>query len=241
MLQDLKKSITGDELFEIEWIEIDNRKNDYKSASQALNYGFSISNGDFVIFLHQDIIFDSVVSLVTIINAAKNGSVIGVAGCTADKGLLISSIYDGSNKERKLNTIKKDEVKRVLTCDECLIAMKRDVFLKLGGFDEVNFDGWHFYVVDISLRANELEIPCVIVPVEIWHRSLGKKDSAWEIYENVLRIKYKQYFKKIYYPCGYCFTNTIHYKLDRLVSPMRKKIKRMTHLLKIHLRKNIYH
>ena len=119
--------------------------------------------------------------------------------------------------------------------------MKRNVFTQIGGFDEKNFNGWHFYVVDMTLKAHLLNIPCVVVSADIWHRSMGRKDKNWETYENVLREKYKRNFKKIYYPCGHCYTNKLLYKLDKDTVPVQKWFIKKKTIIKIYLRKRIYH
>jgi len=232
LLKDLKNSLNDYHEYNIEWVVIDNLNNAFSSAASALNYGFRKSEGEVLVFLHQDIIFDNPESMTTIINSALAGNVVGVAGSLKNSGLLISSIYDGPNRERKFNSITIGETKEVQTCDECLIAMTRDVYQRIGGFDEQIFDGWDFYAVDLSLQAKTLGIKTVIVFTELWHRSQGKKNSDWYKYEEELRRKYRKEYYKINYPCGECYTNELVNDTYVIYKPVKKRINDSLSILK---------
>ena len=223
-INDLKNSLNGYCEYNIEWVLFDNIDRKYSSAASALNYGFTISTGDILVFLHQDIIFDNQESLTTIIQNTSDNSIVGVAGSLANSGAIISSIYDGPNRERKFNSIAKKEIIEVQTCDECLIAITRNTFNKIGGFDEKRFNGWDFYVVDLTLNAGKMGIKNLIVYTELWHRSQGNKNTEWYWYEEEIRKKYKNDYCVINYPCGKCYTNNILQSSFRLYQPVKRHI-----------------
>ena len=175
-----------------------------------------------MIFLHQDIEFDSEETLHNIVEEVEKKKIVGVAGRKKDGGSLVTTIDDGINRERHHDYLFKKSSEEVLTCDECLIAMDRKVFEKNNGFDEEIFDGWHFYGIDFCLRANKIGIQACVVPTKIWHKSKGTHDKAWRHYENRLRQKYRHDYRVLYYPCGMCFTNTVLFYILRLLRPIRK-------------------
>ena len=231
-LKDLMLSLKGVKNYTIEWINIDNSNNVFDSCAKALNYGFASCSGEVIIFLHQDIVFSNTSELDIIINAALKGNLVGVAGRKGTGGPVFSCIYDGLDHIQRYQTFKEDQIE-VATCDECLIAMRRSTFEALHGFDEVTFDGWHFYGVDISLRANIKGIPCVVVPVYLWHKSKGKMDKKWYLYEKRLAKKYRDDFRVIYYPCGRCYTSPKRYIAASMIRPIYKKIQRVKQYKKV--------
>jgi len=222
MVNQLKQSVSDFQSFDIEWVLVDNANNAYTSAASALNAGAKLSESDILVFLHQDIEFDSEKTLDLIYRKAKEGWIVGVAGRKADGGALVTSIDDGIHKERHHNYYFNESSEEVLTCDECLIAMNREVFMTIGGFDEMLFDGWHFYGVDFCLQAHKKNIKSCVVPSRLWHKSTGNHDKNWEYYERVLRKKYRNDYRVIYYPCGRCYTNLFLFTVSRMLRPIRK-------------------
>lgn len=226
VLEELKESTSCLTDYDIEWILIDNRNKRFSSASSALNYGYKKSSSEILVFLHQDIILYDQVTIDRIVTAVKRGCIAGFAGRLSDGGEIVSSISDGQEKDRvyKYDFGDNDWV-GVLTCDECFVAMTRDTYKKVGGFDEEYFDGWHLYAVDLTLRAYERYIPVVVVKANAWHKSHGIMNKDFDRYKNVLRKKYKKEYKKIYYPCGWTYTNSIKY-YGRLLARTIKDILR---------------
>jgi hypothetical protein len=50
----------------------------------------------------------------------------------------------------------------------------------LGGFDTNTFQGFHFYDVDITLRAHFAGLSNYVALIPIFHESTGAYDEAWE-------------------------------------------------------------
>ncbi|MBQ8971722.1 MAG: glycosyltransferase [Clostridia bacterium] len=224
MVADMQKSTNSFQHYEIEWVLIDNRESAYTSAAAALNAGFLRSTTNYLIFLHQDIVFHSEEDLERIINEIKNNRIVGVAGRKENGGPLVTSIVDGVHHERTHHYPFHGEAEKVFTLDECLIGMNRQIFSELHGFDEDYFDGWHFYGVDLCIRANLNHIECVVVPSKLWHRPKGTHDQKWELYEKKLRKRYKNRYGVLYYPCGRCYANPILFYATKWLRPLRKQM-----------------
>lgn len=227
MLDDLQKSAGCLVDYEVEWVLIDNSSNRFPSAAAALNYGFDKSTSQIVVFLHQDIILYDQITIDRVVNAAECGCIVGFAGRFSDGGKIVSTISDGQNKDRIYDyDFKGKDWLDVLTCDECFIAMSRDTYNAVGGYDEKNFDGWHLYGVDFTLRAAQRHIPVVIVRANAWHRSHGTMDRNFDKYKNILRKIYKKDYKKIYYPCGWTYTNSFKYYGRYCARSLKRMLKR---------------
>ena len=133
---------------DFEIIIIDAKKHGFTSASQTLNYGASISNGDILVFVHQDIRFenDSIIDKIVMFSNNNNFGIAGVAGVKYGNKQVFSSIYHGTSHSKVGVFI--DDIKEVAYLDECLlIVIKKD----FNGFKEYN--SWHFYGVEYSLRC----------------------------------------------------------------------------------------
>lgn len=221
-LECLKNSVTGYNNAEIEWVSIDNRDNKYTSAAAALNHGADIARGDIFFFIHQDVEFVDFETIDRIIRYATEGKVVGVAGKDFT-GEFYSNIYHGEHKEIFDMMPTDVEYVEVMCCDECLIAMSREVYKILRGFDEIHFDGWHFYGVDICVDAVLRGIGVVVVRSGFWHKSEGTKDKVWLKYQDVISKKYrKTKLKALYYPCGWCYTGPIKYQMLLMFRRLKK-------------------
>ena len=226
LLNDLKKSADCLTDYEIEWVVIDNRNNRFKSAASALNYGFNKSTSPIVIFLHHDIVLYDQATIDRVVAACEKGNIAGFAGTLPNGGELVSTISDGEDKEWTYDyDFQNQDWIQVRTCDECFIAMSRDTYHNVGGFDQENFDGWHFYVVDMTLQAAQRHIPVVVVRANAWHRSHGKIDKSFDKYKNILRKKYKNEYFKIYYPCGWTYTNDVFFYVRDFLHNIRIRLK----------------
>lgn len=225
LVEQLKNSVKDFIAYDIEWILIDNSHNSFKSAASALNVGANRSTADVFVFIHQDIEFDSESTLNMLYEQAISGKIVGVAGRKENGGPLVTTITDGKNQERCHHYLFKTKYENVLSCDECVIAMSKATYLKVDGFDEVNFDGWHFYGVDLCLRAKEKGIQTIVVPSHLWHKSTGNHDKNWKSYEKKLRQIYRDKYKVIFYPCGRCYTNIFLFYFVRISRFVKKLIK----------------
>jgi GT2 family glycosyltransferase len=67
-----------------------------------------------------------------------------------------------------------------LVVDGVFLMCHRRTFERLGGFDDKSFKGFHFYDVDISLRAHLAGLRNHVAPIALYHDSTGKYDDVWE-------------------------------------------------------------
>ena len=87
----LSYSLKSQTFRDFELISIDNTQNDYQSAAEALNYGVTIASGDFIIFVHQDIMFYSTDAISTLwrsvneLDALDSPVILGSAGAVISK------------------------------------------------------------------------------------------------------------------------------------------------------------
>lgn len=168
----LLRSLLSQEHTEYEYILIDNTKRAFTSASQALNNGGDKASGDYIIFLHQDIMFTSSNTLQNITHyLTDKDKLYGVAGARDSKG-VITNITQGRDFA-PAGYAKVTEPTLVQTLDECMFIVPKEVFEKLK-FDESLINGWHLYVVDYCLSASKMGISSYVIPADnVYHLSPG--------------------------------------------------------------------
>lgn len=69
---------------------------------------------------------------------------------------------------------------RVLVVDGVFLMCHRRTFDRLGGFDQETFTGFHFYDIDISLRAHFAGLKNYVAPIPMYHASTGNYDQVWD-------------------------------------------------------------
>jgi len=189
----LTKSLENQEI-DFEAIYIDNSKGRFSSAAAALNYGFMQSKGEYVVFVHQDVIFDNehfLQEIIYEIDALNTQAIVGVAGIKEKNGVYSNITHGSENKivgrYRLSNPVK------VQTLDEVLLAMKREVFNQFL-FDEKTCDNWHLYGVDLCLTAAKNGIYSYVIPLSLHHQSKGNVD--WNYMKTLGKVvaKHKKHY-----------------------------------------------
>lgn len=216
-----------------EKIFIDNSTNKFKSASSALNYGASKVNTKYVIFLHQDICFLESDSLEKIYDylVKYDNSIIGIAGVKLESDGVYTNIIHGKDK-KKAGEIIIDKPEKVIALDECLFGMNINTFNKLK-FDEVNFDNWHLYAVDLCYNANSNNIDAYTIPASIWHTSSGRLNHAFFIGIDRMRKKYKNKYNIIKSTCiNFKCNENIRFKEFKVLKFPKMKLYKIYLLLK---------
>lgn len=174
----LIKSLKNQDI-EFESIYIDNTNSRFSSAAAALNYGFMQSKGEYIVFVHQDVIFDNEHFLQEIIDGIdelNRPAIVGLAGIKEKNGVY-SNITHGP-KNKVVGKYRLSNPVKVQTLDEVLLAMKREVFDKFQ-FDEKTCDNWHLYGVDLCLTAAQDDIYSYVIPLSLHHQSKGNVDSNY--------------------------------------------------------------
>lgn len=214
-----------------EIILVDNTQKHFKSAPQALNYGGRRAKGNYIMFVHQDVIMKSSSSLhliETTLEKLPSLGVAGAAGCKEGLAGTLSNMSHGTPPTPAGTAGAVAVPTRVQTLDECLIIVPRNIFDRLQ-FDEVACDGWHLYAVDYSLSVKMLGLDAYVVPVVAYHK-LGAIERGgnrlqrdyYEILKKVLK-KHRDRYGVIFTTCGVWDTR-IPVLLQRLDKWARSKV-----------------
>lgn len=207
-------------------ILIDNTHGEFKSAASALNFGGEKATGSFIVFVHQDVSFDSkfLEDLETLLNNINNLGIAGLAGVSAETPGVISNILQGKSKEM----VGKNRIEtptRVQTLDECLIVIPKSVFDTLK-FDQVTCDNWHLYGVDYSLSSTSQGYDSYVLPLSIHHRSPGYSMSAgYDISMKKLLKKHRQNYNMVYTALGNYNTSlplSLQKNVKKIIVPLLK-------------------
>lgn len=165
----LVESIKKQKFKDYELLLIDNQKKKYLSASAALNYGASISKGDFLVFVHQDVelISPDYLSLLSSLCKKNNFGIAGVAGMDIKTRKVFSCVFQGYNKE--IAGTKIDSIKQIDSVDECLMVIPQKSFI---GFENLG-SVWHLYGPAYSLLAKSKQQDVILPPLPTYHLSPG--------------------------------------------------------------------
>lgn len=201
LLTELKKNIVSTIGCECELVIIDNSNDEY-SIFSAYNEGVRRAKGDFLCFMHEDIIYHSQKWGNTIISYFKqfpNAGVIGVAGThflsklpsgwwetdITSRNLLQGNKYNGIY-ECSLDYVDvyKSNPTQVASVDGLWMCMPRDVLNKVK-WDERRFNGFHGYDLDMSMQVWKAGYEVhVIWDILLEHKSLGNvKTNFYDIYD----------------------------------------------------------
>lgn len=160
-----------------EVLALDNRERRFASAAAALNEGARRASGDYILFVHQDVRFESTSWLADAEQLLRTLPDLGIAGVSGarpssdatGREVVTRATYD--EPPRPAGTAI-DEPVRVETVDECAFFVPRELAIRLP-FDERTCDGWHLYAVDYALSAASLGRSAWALPLPLYHRSPG--------------------------------------------------------------------
>lgn len=186
-----------DQTIEYELILIDNSNKKFISAAEALNKGGKLAQGNFIIFVHQDIDLRNKKWLElseNILRELPNLGVAGVAGKKDNSGVFTNILH--GMPERYAGKYRFNGSIKVQTIDECMIIIPKMVFRKLN-FDEDVCDDWHLYGVEYCLTIKKLGYDVYILPLTLWHRSSGFSFS--KTYYKTLKKVINKHKKNYYY------------------------------------------
>ena len=147
-------------------IPIDNRKQTFHSAAAALNFGADQSDGDILVFSHQDIRFlstDCLERLTAPIREASGLDLISGAFGVVRSNSRVVAVEDFTSAE---------------SVDECLFAMRRETWER-NRFDEELCDGWHLYAVELCFRVRQGRGAVTAGDCHVEHLSQGHIDTAY--------------------------------------------------------------
>ncbi|AET65364.1 glycosyltransferase [Methanothrix harundinacea] len=162
-----------DQTAEFELISLDNTRGEFKSASEALNYGGLRATGRYIMFVHQDVdlgIETWLEEVEKILDGIPDLGIAGVAGMS-EAGRSFAERQRGhisNSGEIWGREMEKEE--EVQTLDELLLIIPRSQFEKTQ-FDEKTFDHWHCYGADYCLSVKRAGLKAYVIPAFVYHRS----------------------------------------------------------------------
>lgn len=168
----LKQSLAAENFNqEIQFLPIHADKQGWNAAT-ALNHGLETVNSDWVICVHQDVLFpigwlprfcDRLLEL------PADAAVVGLVGRTR-QGEFSGHILDPHGHTRWTPL-----PRQVVTVDEHLIAIRRQTGVR---FDAEN-PGFHVYGADICLTAAAMNFGSYVIDCPVIHLSGGKVDPSF--------------------------------------------------------------
>ena len=199
----LRSSLEMQSFTDYELIVVDGSK--YRSASSAYNTGAKQAIGKYILFLHHDIIFTSVHAVEKMMNYvslldSNQYALLGFAGVLGfgKETKRIMSMQNGA--DRKVFSYKElQEPEECFSVDECGFMMERKKFLQYG-FEDLG-NTWHLYAVELCLHIKANGERVGVMPVDVWHCSLGKLNSDYYSKIRVLAKKYEKVFPRIFTTC----------------------------------------
>ena len=180
---------------DFEIVAIDNHDG-HCNIFQAYNDGVERSSGDILCFMHDDISFLSDRWGERVVSALEPSDVgaCAVAGCKVLRkapSLLGIGKYNAINVQQPDGTWldRYSEPTLLATFDGLWFCIKRSCFDRIR-FDDVTYDGFHFYDMDTAIQLHRAGYKIAFVPeIQIRHESNGCTNVSW------LESSYKCYQK----------------------------------------------
>lgn len=190
----------------------------FSSASETLNYSDKLipDASEFIIFLHQDIVFENEYTLYEFEKYCRKNDfgIAGVAGIIKNKSGLhtISNIKHGEEKSSAAEINDFSGIIEVESLDECLLIVKRETF-KHYKFHDLG-KTWHLYGADYCTLMKSINRKVIVLPISLWHLSSGKSLN-YNYFDSLLNLAkiYRDRYEKIYTMFGWWPTNPIVLKI----------------------------
>ncbi|MDW5287877.1 glycosyltransferase [Formosa sp. PL04] len=189
-----------------EFIIIDNNKEQF-SICKAYNVGAEKAKYDVLAFCHEDILFHTNNWGEELIKTLRDTSIgaVGAAGvkikpCVPASWTSVSDKYYRTNliknsDNKKIKSIKKDNVAEKLSdiaiADGMFLVTTKTIW-ENNKFDEINFDGFHFYDQDFSMQIIKNYRIVINHEILVEHLSEGNLNKSWLKYSDVFFNKWKQ-------------------------------------------------
>lgn len=182
-----------------ELIAIDNLNNNFHCAAEALNYGLTIAKGEYIVFMHQDMMLTDCNSLKKYCDFLNENtqSIVGVAGTEPDLCGTVTDIYIGAKEKKYIGHKAFGHIIEADTLDECFFATTKKLIEQIK-FDEKICNDWHLYAPYICIENRLKGNKNYILPLEVWHKS-DASSMSYKFYTTLLNMvkKYKNTSIKI--------------------------------------------
>ena len=172
-----------------EIIRIDNNK-EKLSITKAYNKGASQAQYPNLLFIHEDVSFDTMGWGSILCENLNKNSEVGVIGLAGSKKKFsiptgVASGCEGNDFlyvnhrgiPKIVISLDEPELKPIKVIDGVFLACRRDVW------EEVKFnnklEGFHCYDLDFSIRVSEKYQNYLITKISLWHFSEGNFNNQW--------------------------------------------------------------
>lgn len=178
---------------------------DARSLCEGYNRGVRQSNGDLLVFSHDDVELASPDFAARVLHHLENYDLVGIAGTSrlvsgnwinggwphlhgqvgsevAKPGRLIVTVYQLAGPATA----------GVEAIDGVLLAARRELLERVA-FDETTFDGWHLYDLDFSLAAHAAGFRTAVCnDICLIHDSIGTYNEDWQRYARRFEEKHRE-------------------------------------------------
>ena len=175
-----------------------------RSLASAYNEAARSARHDRIVFMHDDVEFVSSGAFSALSRALDEVDVVGLAGSeratgpgvmwAGHPGLHGWISYPGTESGFDATTfgLAHGLIRGIRTLDGLLIGARRRCALEVG-FDEATFDGFHFYDLDFSIRADRGGYSvAVTTDVLALHASKGSFGDEWKRYRDRFLAKFPE-------------------------------------------------
>jgi len=218
---------------EYESIVIDNREKN-EGICKVYNDGAMQANGDYLLFIHEDVEIKSNnwgSELIKFAEFNANCGVIGVAGGKSigknfsiwdNAGEKFINLYDlvGTDKDEcdendliySYSNPNNEEFAQVVCLDGVFLFTQKHIW-EVNRFDEKNFKSFHFYDADFTLSLAHNRKNYVYFGIKLYHFSKGKVNKAFCNSMLIFQLKWRKVLP--YFLHGYKVTFKKEIKLAR--------------------------
>lgn len=158
------------------------------SLSKAYNKGAKEAKYDFLLFVHEDVEFliKDWGEIILKYSKIENAGIFGLAGSLKKFKLPTGfetgikkyrRVYVKHRREEEIESQSDERIIKVRTLDGVFLAMSKKRWEMLKFNEEIK--GFHFYDIDISLRASKYFQNYIIQEIRLIHFSRGSFDSSW--------------------------------------------------------------
>lgn len=192
-------------------ILVDGSNGNFSSCASALNYGVTRSNGEILVFTHQDVILkrsDVLECFTDFIMNMPVGTIAGAAGALEKKRNNIGNYTSGLIVDNNVRNSITSPV-AVSCIDECFFGMKKSTY-DMHKFDETLCDNWHLYSVEQCLFHRMHGDKIYVFPCQIHHLSKGTINLKYMDGLIKLANKYNKDFQYIWTTCYKVRSSTLY-------------------------------
>lgn len=170
----------------------------YASIGEGYNAGVKQAQGDVLVFTHTDVLLWSGPSLwYDMLDLAEEEKVgfVGVAGTKLlkedavwwDCPQKLSGVVFHENEGSQYGSAF-GPFGRVVVLDGVFLACHRRTLERIGPWPE---GGWHFYDIEMTLRAHLAGLENYTVPLPLLHKSIGPLTPEWDASRSKFYKKFK--------------------------------------------------